>query len=133
MIRPFKLGDHLDIKTNEHSSIGDIIDVFFDDSFIKHSLDDDGEIKCIILWKQYSPRQYASFLLMPESISMKHVRALKLFIDSASVRLGAISCITYSVDCDMLNRWHKFLGFKQQRDSLLDQVKGFNKWVLRWE
>lgn len=132
MIRPYKNGDEDRLKANEFSKIDNIKDVFLDDTFVKHTLEDKEEIKCIICWKQYAPKQYAIFFLMPEGIEFRHARALKRFLDDAILKLMPKSCITYSVNCDMLNRWHVFFGFKQQRKNLSDVADGFNKWLIKW-
>ena len=133
MIRKFEIGDEKKIEANEFSQVDGLDDVFLDDKFIKHTLDDNGDVKCIICWTQYSPRHYAAFFLMPESLNLRHVRALKRFIDDAKIRLKAKSCITYSFDCAMLNKWHKFLGFEKQRGVIFDGgVKNYNKWTIKW-
>ena len=132
MIREFEKGDELKLDANQFSDIGDISDVFEDDSFVKHTLDDDGEVKCILCWKQYLPRHYAIFFLMPDGVGFKHARALKRFLDDATLKLNPRICITYRHDCDMLNRWHKFFGFQMQRKSLLEAADGFNKWMIKW-
>lgn len=132
MIREFEKGDEIKLDANKFSDIGDISDVFEDDAFVKHTLDDDGEVKCILCWKQYLPRHYAIFFLMPDGVGFKHARALKRFLDDATLKLNPKSCITYSADCDMLNRWHKFFGFERQRKGLLEATDGFNKWMIKW-
>ena len=132
MIRDFIFGDHLDIELNEFSDFGNCMSVFFDDSFVKYTLKEKEEVKCIMCWKQYSPKQYAVFFLMSNNVNFKHARALKKFIDSVILNKKPKSCLTYSYDCDKLNRWHKFFGFKQQRESLLDQAEGFNTWLMKW-
>lgn len=132
MIRPYREGDELKLAPNEFSDLDGVRDVFKDNSFVKHSLDDNGEIKCILCWKQYLPKQYAIFFLMPDGVSFKHARALKRFLDGVTLELEPKACITYSVDCDMLNRWHEFFGFKRQRKSLLELANGFNKWLIKW-
>ena len=48
MIRPYEKGDELRLDANEFSSLEGLSAVFEDDSFVKHTLDDDGEIKCIL-------------------------------------------------------------------------------------
>jgi len=133
MIRKFKLGDHLILKPNEHSGIGDILDVFFDDTFTKYSLEDEDDIKCIICWKQHFPKHYGVFFLMSDNISSKHARELKRFVDDIAEKMKPRSCITYSFDCDTLNRWHNFFGFEKQRKSLLDKADGFNVWLIKWD
>jgi len=132
MIREFEKGDEERLKPNEHSDMSAISDVFEDDSFIKHTLEDEGDVKCILCWKQYLPRHYAIFFLMPDGVAFKHARALKKFLDNATLNMNPKSCLTYSFDCDMLNRWHKFFGFKMQRKSLLEAAAGFNKWMIKW-
>lgn len=132
-IRPYREGDEKKLDPNRFSGVDDIAGVFSDDSFVKHTLDDDGEIKCITCWKQYAPRHYAAFFLMPEGISISNAKALKRFIVSAVDKFKAKTCITYSVDCDMLNRWHEFLGFENQRKPLDEQAQGFNRWIVRWD
>lgn len=133
MIREFEKGDEEKLKPNEFSESSDVADVFLDDSFVKHTLDDEGEVRCIICWKQYAPKQYAIFFLMEDGIKFKHARALKRFLDSATEKLKPKSCITYSFDCDMLNRWHKFFGFEKQRGVIFDGgVNNYNKWAIKW-
>ena len=133
MIRSFEKGDECKLKPNEFSGIEDVSHVFEDESFVKHTLDDDGEIKCILCWKEYIPKHYAIFFLMPEGVEFKHARALKRFLDDATLKLKPKSCITYSLDCDMLNRWHKFFGFERQRSLVADGgLNNYNKWMIKW-
>lgn len=131
-IRPYEKGDEDKLNPNEFSELDDVRDVFIDDGFVKHTLDDDGEVKCILCWKQYLPRHYAIFFLMPDGVKLGQARALKRFLDDATLKLQPKTCITYSVDCDMLNRWHKFFGFKNQRKSLIEEAQGFNRWMIKW-
>lgn len=132
MIREFKLGDYLELEPNGHSKLSEIFDVFFDDSFKKFTLDDNGNITCIIIWKQYLPRHYAIAFLMEEVTSFAHARVLKKFMNTAILGTNPRTCITHSFDCDMLNRWHRFFGFKKQRKSLSDTKSGFNTWLIKW-
>jgi len=133
MIRDYEKGDELRLNPNEFSEVtDDMREIFANDRFVKHTLEDDGEIKCILCWMQYSPKQYAIFFLMPDGVEFKHARALKRFLDKETERLKPKSCITYSVNCDRLNRWHKFFGFEKQRDDMSTLSGQYNKWLIKW-
>lgn len=133
MIRDFILGDEKKLKPNEFSDPGDIEDVFTDNSYEKFTLDDQGEIKCILCWQQFKPESYAIFFLMPDGVNLTHARAIKKFLDEKTRELKPKLCLTYSFDCDMLNRWHEFFGFKKEdENSVLVDGRKFNKWVIQW-
>ena len=133
MIRAYKKGDELKLKPNKFSDVSSVDDIFDNDNYIKHTLDDNGEIKCIMCWYNHAPDRYAIFFLMPDGVEFKHARALKRFLDEMTERLKPKSCVTYSFDCDMLNRWHEFFGFqKRDGDGVLIDNKKFNKWEILW-
>lgn len=133
MIRDFILGDEKRLKPNAYSDVSDLSDVFTDDNYIKYTLEDRGEIKCILCWWQYEPRKYAIFFLMPEHVGLIHAREIKKFLDKKTNELNPKLCLTYSFDCDMLNRWHEFFGFeKKDENSVFIEGKKFNKWVIKW-
>ena len=131
MIRSYISGDELKLKPNEFSDFSGVSDIFQDSGYVKHTLDDGGDVKCILCWKEYEPRKYAIFFLMSDGIVFSHARALKKFLDAATLRLRPKTCITYSFDCDMLNRWHRFFGFNKQ-DEVYIEDKKFNKWKISW-
>lgn len=133
MIRPFEAGDEYRLIPNEHSHIDDILHVFSDDLYEKYALEDDGRIVSIMLWIESEPRRFAAFFLMSEDVRPKHTKAMKRFINRCAKQFMAKSCLTYSVNCDMINRWHRFLGFDLEESGVLINNKFFNKWVLTWD
>jgi hypothetical protein len=133
MIREYEAGDELRFKPNRYSGFADISDVFGDNNYQKYTLEDNGEVKCILCWYQYEPEKYAIFFLMPDGAGLKHARALKKFLDNVKLRLQPKTCITYSLDCGTLNRWHEFFGFsKKDNEGAFIGGKKFNKWEIQW-
>lgn len=133
MIRNFEQGDQHKYKANRFSDAGDVDFVFVDEAYEKYTLEEDGEVKCILCWTEYSPRKFAIFFLMPEGTQFRHARQLKKFLQDATDRLKPESCMTYSEDCDVLNRWHLFFGFTKEPQQVMIENKTFNKWVITWE
>ena len=132
MIRDFIEGDQYRLKPNEFSDLKGVEDVFYDDQYEKYTLEDEGEIKCIICWQEFQPKEYVVFLLMPDGVQSFYAKTIKRFMNKTIKRLKPKLCLTYSFDCDMLDRWHKFLGFKQEDGAVLFEGKKFNKWIIRW-
>ena len=134
MIRDFHRGDEHKFKPNEFSTFEDLGDLFETDEYTKYTLDIDGDINCILCWKEYEPDHYAIFFLMPDGFDVKYSRVIKEFLDGETERLKPKSCITYSFNCDMLNRWHKFFGFVLcEGEEVEVNGKTFNKWIIRWD
>lgn len=133
MIRAYKAGDEDRLEANEFSSIDDVTWVFEDDSFEKYTVEKNDEVLCIICWTEYCHKQYAIFFLIKEGAGMSEIKAIKKFLDQKTKELKPKTCITYSFDCDMLNRWHKFFGFERQRKILLNAgYDQYNKWMIKW-
>lgn len=134
MIRNFEKGDELKFEPNEFSSFEDMGDLFETDEFTKYTLDIDGDVNCILCWKEYEPDHYCIFFLMPDGFDVKYSRILKTWLEEEAERLKPKSCITYSFDCDRLNRWHKFFGFVLCEGEEVElKGKKFNKWIITWE
>lgn len=133
MIRDFILGDENKLKPNAFSDPTDVRDIFTDDTYKKFTLEDGEKIVAITCWKEYAPDEYAIFMLMCDEITASNTRELKRLLDNATIQLKPKRCITYSFDCDMLNRWHEFWGFKSDpANGVLIEGKKFNKWVIEW-
>lgn len=137
-IRSYKKGDELRFKPNEFSDIGGLdLD---DAALVKYTLEDNDSVKCILCWREYAPKHYAIFFLMPDDVGFRHARALRGFLDKIIMQLEPKSCITYSRDCEKLNRWHKFFRFKLQKKNHYDaelsgivDLEHYNKWLILWE
>ena len=133
MIRDFIDGDQDRLEANEFSDISGVEDVFSDDNYIKYTLEDDDEIKCIMCWYEHRKDHYAIFFLMPNGVGFSHARQIKRFLKNQEQFLNPKTCTTYSVDCDVLNRWHEFFGFTKEGDGVIIEDKKFNKWIIKWE
>lgn len=137
-IRLFEKGDEFRFKPNEFSNIDGLnLD---DAALVKYTLEDNDSVKCILCWREYAPKHYAIFFLMPDDVGFRHARALKRFLDKIIIELEPESCITYSRDCAKLNRWHKFFGFTQHEKNHYDaelsgiiDLKHYNKWLILWD
>lgn len=112
MIRPYLPLDTRRLKANTFSDVKDMGWVLEDDSFQKHTLEDsDGRVLCIICFKKYWQDNYHAFLLISEEMTAIHGRMLKRWIFDVMMDFGMKRVQTDSVDCPVINRWHKFLGF----------------------
>lgn len=132
MIRPFEKIDARRIKSNEFSRPNDMDFVFDDPDFCKFTLvDDDSNVLAIICFRAYWEKNYLAFFLISEEIQPIYARALKNFIYDAIYDLQAERVQTDSVDCDLLNKWHMFLGFTHEgnRAKML-YGKDYNSWGL---
>ena len=133
MIRDFEYGDQHRFTPNEHSGFEDVPDLFESDEYDKYTLVDEGDVKCILCWKEYAPDDYCIFFLMPDGIDPHYARELRKFLDKHTDRLKPKSCVTYSFDCDMLNRWHKFFRFvKEEGEEKIVNGLTFNRWIIKW-
>lgn len=112
MIRPYLPLDARRLRANKFSGISDMSWVFKDDSFQKHTMEDDeGRVLCIVCFKRYWGDNYLAFLLISEEMMALHARELKRWIFDVMMDFGMQRVQTDSVDCPEINRWHKFLGF----------------------
>lgn len=133
MIRDYTQGDERGLKFNDFSNPNIIPEVFGDATYLKKTVEDKGTVKIIACWKEYAPESYATFLLMAENVSMSHCKELKHLLNDVIMMLRPKRVLTYSHDCDVLNRWHEFLGFKtEDMNSVFIDGKKFNKWVMEW-
>jgi len=131
MIRHYNATDRRRIKPNEFSDIRDADFVFEDDDFYKFSLVEDNEVYAIICFKRYWKNNFIAFFLISEDIKILHARELRTFIYDAAFDLGAERIQTDSIDCEVLNKWHRFLGFKiegKRIKMMYDQ--DYNCWAV---
>lgn len=115
MIRFFERIDARRIKANKFSGVGDMGFVFDDPEFRKFTLvGNDADVHAIICFRKYWENNYLAFFLLGDDMPVICARELKRFIYQAIADLGAERVQTDSVDCDLLTKWHKFLGFKHE-------------------
>lgn len=103
--------------------------MFDDDTFFKHTLVKNDRVYAIICFKRYWKNNWCAFFLISEDMPAIYARELKDFVHNACNDLGAERVQTDSVDCDILNRWHQFLGFtlEGKRERMIYD-KDFNMW-----
>lgn len=130
MIREYQSGDEIGTDFNEFSKPETAPEVFADDSWKKYTIEDGG-VKIIACFQEVAPKTFATFLLMAKDVGNSHCRELKRLLNDVTMKLKPERVLTYSHDCDVINRWHEFLGFKIE-ESLLMGDKKFNKWVMTW-
>lgn len=131
MIRAYKTGDELRMKPNEFSDYSDCAYVFDDEKYVKHTLEEDGGIYAMVVWFEYEPNRWGAFLLISGDMRLSHVKELKRFINGVILERKPERIVTYSVDCEVINKWHEFLGFSMDgTDTRFIDGKNFNKWVL---
>lgn len=133
MIRDYEAGDEKRVKFNRFSDPSTAPDVFEDRSYTKTTVENGGEVRAIIVWKEVEPRDYASFIILSDKATKRDCLELKKLVNDAIVRLKPKLVLTYSIDCDELNRWHDFIGFKKEGDGVLIGDKNLTRWVMRWE
>ena len=133
MIRDFQNGDEKKISFNGFSNPETAPEVFGDESYSKTTVEENGDVRAIVVWKEIEPCVYAAFIVLSDRATKTNCLELKRLINDAIVRLKPKLVLTYSIDCEELNRWHDFLGFKKEGDGVLMGGKNFNKWVMRWE
>lgn len=131
MIRKFQKIDARRLKVNQFSHLHDMAFVFDDDEFYKHTLVDGSDVKAIICFRKYWGNNFIAFFLISDDIKPMNARELKRFIYEAADAFQAQRIQTDSQDCDTLNKWHKFLGFRLEgkREKMLYD-KDFNMWCL---
>lgn len=107
-------------------------DVFLSDVFKKYSLDVNGKVWCIIAFREHKPKNYWAFMMFDKSIPFIYARKIRAFMNKLMADLKPELVETWSIDCDFINRWHRFLGLKKQEHIFYDG-KEVNRWSLSWE
>ena len=75
-------------------------------------LEDNGEAICIILFKNIDTKDnYNGMVVLSNSFKPIHTKEIKKSIDKLCERLKVKEVVTYSLDIDTNNKWHRLLGF----------------------
>jgi len=126
MIRKYKQGDLDNFNGNEFCNIELCLELI--PHLDCYSLID-GEVKAVGAFQNYWGNNWNVFILM--SKDFKQIRELKRFFDDFILINNVKRLQTESINCDILNRWHKFLGF--ELEGLKKQMiynKDYNCWGL---
>lgn len=120
MIRKFKKEDIYNIELNEFNSIKEMgfsIEDYSDSILLldSYTLIHNGKIQCILSMSRLFKNIYVSGMLFSKDFDLFCAREIKRFIiDTIIPEFNITRLETESVDCDELNRWHKFLGFTSE-------------------
>lgn len=113
MIREFKTEDLDSIEVNNFgdedliNKLKPILNVFQ-----AWTLEDKGIVKAILFYRSYANHNYEGFVVASIFMSAFDGQELKEFIYKLINRLEIKRIETLSLDCEELNKWHRFLGFK---------------------
>lgn len=69
-------------------------------------------VKVIIAFYEYDEKCYYGFILASKEMSISDGKEVKRYIDNKMKELKALRLETTSLDNDILNKWHLFLGFE---------------------
>lgn len=129
-IREFKIEDLRGFEPNEFSNCSELIlmNIFEDEECFRYSYIDQGIVKAIIIFKEVEPEEYYGFFVISESFRFKDGRMVKQFMEHCARKLRPKKVFTASPICDVINRWHEYLGM------VIADVKEVNgKRVNIWE
>jgi hypothetical protein len=135
MIREFTEEDLSNIELNDFGD-GDLLTKL--KSVLKMyegwTLEKEGIIKAILFYRNYAEQNYEGFLVCSLFMNGFDGQEIKDFIYQLRDRLGVKRIETLSLDCEELNKWHKFLGFTcegTKRKFLKD--KDYRMWAMTYE
>ena len=133
MIREFQLTDPRRIKGNTFSSTRGLMkDFFLNPVFYKQTLvSAGGDVYAIIVFGAYNIRNYIAMFFISEDMPLMAARELRKFLHGAIMDFNADRIQTDSPDCEMLNKWHKFLGFtlEGRREKMANNMD-YNLWGM---
>jgi hypothetical protein len=138
MIRDYELGDLDKIELNEYSEFEYITGKEAFENILKawHSFTVYNEkgIEAILCYVEYHPGCYKAFICAGKHISMQISRQIKRFIHRMAKEMNATRLETESQDCEMLNRWHRFLGFELEGTKRkFMRGRDYNVWgMVKW-
>ncbi len=112
MIKPFEFSDLGYFIPNEFSDPARVIDVLADPSITKYTQWHDGMVSSILVYHEYHDRCWAGFFLVAQQPPLRAAMELKQYIEGTMERHNAIRLQTDSIACDILDKWHEYLGFK---------------------
>lgn len=120
MIRCFKKEDIHKLELNEYHGI-DAIGATLDQyaayllKFHSWTLEYEGKVQCILSTNELVPGTYMSGILLSKDFNPICAKEVKKFIHEYVIpHFNMTRLETDSVDCEVLNRWHEFLGFTSE-------------------
>lgn len=117
---------------NEFSRWDDALYTVFTSDFIeKYSLIHKGETKGIAVFCEKAGKWWG-FFLISANMTAREGKELRVRCEKEMENRGIKEISTASVQHEVIERWHKFLGFR--KESLVD-IEGIphDIWVRKWE
>lgn len=112
MIKEFTMEDLGRFLPNEFSDPDNVLDILEDTQLVKLSMWHGDMVAAILVFRNYWGACWEGFFLIAEDFPIMCAVELRDYIDLTMRRLEATRLQTDSVACDVLKRWHEFLGFK---------------------
>lgn len=133
MIELFKTSDLKDFQPNEFSKPEDLPAIVGNPGWQKFTYWVNEKVECIICFWEVEPRIFGAFFLISRNFKVLWAKNLKRFIYSKALELKASSIISFGADCEIINKWHEFLGFELVGNKCAEiGNKTFNRWEVSW-
>jgi len=133
-VRPFEFDDLDSFVPNEWSTPADFMQYLRSPHYKKHTVDMNGIIQAITVFGQYAPNCYEVCVLISSEIQPRAAAIVKRFFYEEAERLKAERVQTHSVACDILDEWHKYLGFTPEGyHRKMAHGRNFRTWGIVWD
>lgn len=135
MIRTFKKEDLDGFVPNKYSTISDNLNVLENENIIKYSVIKNDKVLSILCFANYDGKKnYVCSLMMSKAASFIIAKEIKYFLHNMAKELELKRLQTDSIDCEFINKWHEFLGFKCEgiRKKLFNNID-YKMWAIVWE
>jgi len=130
MIRKY---NHIDFEAIDSNGLTFGFDIKMLEIMENFTIESNGLPVCIISFIEYSPSKYTGFIYADKKFNSLHAIELKTFVEQARNMYNMTRFETTSLDCNILNRWHSFLGFECEgvKKNYIDN-KDFRMWRMLW-
>lgn len=131
MIKDFEITDLGYFLPNEHSDPDRVLVALRDPNVVKVTLWHDGMVAAILAFRNYWGSCWDGFFLIAADFPDRCAVMLKRYVRATMEEKNATRLQTDSVACDMLRRWHEWLGFKLEgtREKVLYN-RDYDMWAL---
>lgn len=133
MIKNFAASDLQKFTPNKFSGIDDILPIFEDPRYHKFTLWEDDTVRGIIYFHHCGDGDWAGFFLLSELFTAHNGKQIKDFINQTVHKYQPKRLWTVSIDCEVINKWHKFLRLTKENDNLTFNGKRYNLWSCKWK
>jgi hypothetical protein len=133
MIREFQESDLKNFTPNEHSGIDEVLPIFTSPIYHKFSLIEGDITKAIIYFHHTGGDDWAGFFLISKDFSARNGIQIRNFIKQTTDKYKPKRLWTVSLDCPMINKWHKFLRLKEEKSDIILNGKKYIMWSCLWD